>query len=267
MGRAEVTISPPIPGGARTIDRTYPSPQTQIFGNVAVGIQWLDRQGLSIQDEGTVTGFGVPPQPSQWMMWKGRQAFRFSGSGASGSFYLTGGNFAVFFPQNRGGGSFVEETRCWRITMLAAFDVALGAGDLGLEVGPGLNYDMVTGTPPGFQIAPTGAAAFGVRVRQNGGGAFTVNQALPGVYDITEWNLLEMRFIGATDTTDAVFKTLINGVPLTSFNWGAGTLLPDWGNGITLGYSIGVGNRGATAGYLAACGLSVNAAATEGGLL
>jgi hypothetical protein len=265
--KQESLISPPIAGAARSLDFAYPSPQIQSVGNLSVGIQWINRQSLTTWDMGTTTGFGVPPAGAGWQMYKGRVAHRQTGSGTSGGFYMTGGPFAIYFPQERQGGAFVDDFACWRIAATLAFDAGLGAGDTGLEIGPAINYDMVTGTPPGFRLGPSGPATIALQVRQNGGGALTVNQDVVAGIDTTDWHVYELRFIGATERNDAVLRALVDGVRVAAFNWGAGTLLPNWGNGASLGYMIGVGNRGATGTYIAQCGLQVAAASSEAGLL
>lgn len=264
----DVAISPPIRGAARTLDWTYPSPQIQAAGTVAVGIQWINRQGLAILDTGTVTGFGIPPAGSGWTLYKGRMAHRQTGSGTSGGFYRTGGDFAIYFPTLAEQAKFNDDFRCWRIVAIMAFDLGLGSGDTGLEISPsGFNYDIVVGTPPGFRIAPFSPTEIGLQVRQNGGGAFTVNQVVASGLDITEWNAYEIRFIGATRDADASMQAFVNGRRVASFSWGAGTLLPGFANGTGLGYMIGVGNRGATGTYIAQCGLQVSAAASAQGLV
>lgn len=268
MGREESVITPPIRGAARTLDMCYPSMQTQTVGDASPGINWIDRQGLTFQDRGTVTNFGVPPAGSGYDLYRGRVSYKQTGNGTAGGFYLTGTEFAVYFPQNKVGGAFQDDSLCWRMVAILAFDSSgLGAGDTGLEIGPAINYDMVTGTPPGFRLGPSAVNAVSLQIRQNGGGAFTVNQVVANPTAVDDWHAYEMRFVGATDKNDAVFKAFFDGVQVASQQWGAGTLLPSWANGASMGYMIGVGNRGANATYIAKMGLQVFSSATEAGLL
>jgi hypothetical protein len=268
--RTETVITPPIRGAARTLDISYPSPQIQAIGNLSQGIQWLNRQGVTTWDVGTVTGFGAPPAGSGWDVYRGRMAHKQTGNGVSGGFYQTASGLAINFPTalTSIGGAYNDDYRCWRIVGFLAFDGSgLGAGDIGLEVLPsGGNYDFITALTLGYRLAPTAAGAISVQVRQTGGGALTVNQVVANV-DVNDWHAYEMRFIGATATTDGVFKVLIDNVPLAQFSYGAGTLLPGFANGAAVGYTIGNGNRGAAAVYIANGGLQVSASATEQGLL
>jgi hypothetical protein len=267
MPRLEQTISPIIRGAGRSLDMSYPAPQIQVEGNNAIGIEWTNRQAYTIWDMGTVTGFGAPPAGSGWKMYKGRIAHRQTGDGVSGGFYLTGSNFTITFGQNKSGaGAYADDFRCWRVTLIAAFDGGVGTGDTGLEIGPALNYDIRTGTPPGFRLGPGSAANTLLQIRRNGGGAFTVDQQVAAL-DVTEWHMYEMRFIGATDKNDAIFRAFVDGAQVASFSWGAGTLLPFFANGSSFGYMIGVGNRGTSGVYTAMNGLSVQAAPTEAALL
>lgn len=267
MARQETVISAPIRGAARSLDMSFPSPQTETVGNVAQGIQWFNRQGITVWDMGSQTAFGVPPAGSGWGTYKGRVAHKTTGSGTSGGFYRTGNNFGIYFPQTKQAGVFRDDFACWRVMGILAFDgSSLGAGDIGLEVAPNFNYDIVVGAPPGFQLAPTAAGAVSLRVSRNGGGVFTVNQVVANV-DVNEWHAYEMRFIGATDTVDGVFKAFVDGAQVAQFSWGAGTLLPGWTNGGGAGYMVGVGNRGAAATYICKNGLQIAAAPTEAALL
>jgi hypothetical protein len=245
----------------------YPAPQINAIGNFAVGLQWLNRQAFTTWDMGTVTVFGGPPAGSGWTVYKGRYAHRQTGNGVSGGFYLTGSNFAIYFPQEQQGGAFTDDFRCWRVAAIMAFDAGLGSGDTGIEVGPGLNYDIVVGTPPGFRLAPFSGSTIGLQVRQNGGGAFTINQVVASNIDTTEWHCYELRFIGATDRRDALLKAFVDGRQVFQASWGAGTLLPNWANGTSEGYMVGNGNRGANGCWIANCGIQISAASTEAGLV
>jgi hypothetical protein len=166
------------------------------------------------------------------------------------------------------GGTFQDDINCWRVVAILAFNGAsLGSGDIGLEVGAGMSttYSIITALNPGFRLAPTAAGQISFQVRQNGGGGLTVNQVVANV-DVNDWHCYELRFIGATATTNAAAKAFVDGVQVASQLWGPGTLLPAFGNGTSIGYGIGVGNRGADTTYIAKMGLQVSGAATEAAL-
>jgi hypothetical protein len=158
---------------------------------------------------------------------------------------------------------------CWRIVAILAFDAGLGAGDTGLEIGAGFQsqYNIVSSVTPGFRVGPGSLTSAVFQVKQVAGGAFTINQTLINTLDVTDWNAYELRFIGATDKRPALVKVFVNGQQLASASWGPGTLLPAWGNGSSIGYGFGVGNRGATGTYLSHCGVQIQAAPTEDALL
>lgn len=268
MSFRDVTGSPPVRGASRAIDMIYPANDLQAVGN-AQGINCLDRQGIVPLTPGTITGFGVPPAGSGYTEYRGRIAYKQTGSGTSGGFY-TGGSI-IYFAQNQLTGNAQTDLACWRVASILAMDsTGLGAGDTGLEVGANLPYNLVSSAAnPGFRVGPTAANQISVQVRQNGGGGFTINQVVQdlGAGTVDDWHMYEMRFIGATQSRDAVFRVLIDGVVKASFPWGAGTLLPTFGNGASLGYFFAVGNRGATVTYIAHGGTFFSAAPNEQALL
>lgn len=269
-GIREVSGSAPVRGAARTLDITWPSPQLQTVGTVAIGINYLDRQGMTISDRGTTTTFGVQPAGSGWLLYRGRIANKITGSGTSGSFHTSGDVF--YFPQNKLATLFQDDLVCWRITSICAVDsTGLGSGDCGgIEVGANNQFNLkASNANPGFRLAPTAANQISVQVRQNGGGAFTIDQVVKdlGAGTVDDWHMYEMRFIGATNARDAIFRCFVDGVQVFSASWGAGTLLPAWGNGAILGYQWATGNRGATATFHAQCGVCVSAATSEAALL
>lgn len=273
--RTETAITPPSRGSGRTLDIAYPQNITVVPGTAGMGTTWINRQAMSTFVVGGETGVGAPPAGSGWTTYRGRIAYKQTGSTGpqTGGFYGTGGatTFAIYFPQLRNGSSgYNDDYRCWRVTAILAVDAVTPAADSGLEVGPAMNMDMISGTPAGFRLGPSDASLTQARisVRQTPALALTVDQVINNI-DVRDWHVYEMRFIGATSTRDAVFKALIDGTQVFTANWGAGTLLPDLtGLGGTTGYRITVGNRGIVGNtYLAMLGVTVSAAPSESALL
>jgi hypothetical protein len=262
----ETVINPPLKGAARTIDMAYPAPQSFPAG-AGLGIQWFNRQGFTPWDMGTTTSFGAPPAGSGTILYRGRVAIRVTGSGTSGGFYSLGGNLNINFPQDQLTAAFNDDVACWRVMAILAYDAGLGSGDTGLEVGANINYDVIAATSPGFRLGPSGPTSAAFQVRQNGGGALTINQTVSTTIDTTDWNAYELRFIGATDKRPGLVKAFLNGAQVSQASWGPGTVLPGWANGAQVGYRVCIGNRGATGVYIPLVGLQLSAAATEDGLL
>lgn len=268
MARIETTISKQPAGAQRTMDFYFPSNQLYTVGTTSIGNTWNDRQATIQYGMGTVTGIGAPPAGSGWTTYRGRIAHKQTASAGTGGFFASDSNFGIHFPQLKSGlgGLFQDDFRCWRIVLVAAYDHGiLNNTDLGLEVGPGFNYNILVTPNSGLAVRPSSNTTAGVVAST--GGAPTIQQDVATGLDVADWNAYEMRIIGATLTTDAIWKVFINGVHVFEESWTGGRL-PTMASGASLGYSVGVGNRGATtAAYTAIAGLHVSAAATEEGLL
>lgn len=268
-GLRDVTGTPPVRGAGRTVDIVWPAPTLLTVGTISIGISYLDRQGVCINDRGTLSTFGVQPAGSGWTLYRGRIANKITGSGTSGSFHLGGDTF--YFPQNRLATLFNDDLACWRIACMSATDTSAGVGTGdpgGVEVGSANNFNLrASAANPGYRLGPTSNTQISCQVRQNGGGAFTIDQVVATVADVADYHLYEMRFIGATNARDGIFRCFVDGQQVFSASYGAGTLLPSWGNGATLGYTWGAGNRASTAVYIPICGLQVSAASSEAALL
>lgn len=269
MPRQESMVTPPVRGASRTSDFAWPINTLQAVGSVAIGTTFTSRQGVGFSTEGQITGFGVPPAGSGYTTYRGRVCHKQTGSGTSGGFW-TSDTLNIQFPTlaTSIGGNYIDDFRCWRMLAIYAIDSAgIGSGDVGLEVGPRNNYTMISALGAGIRLGPTAAGAISLQIRTTAGAALAVDTVAANV-DVADWNAYEMRFIGATSTTDAAFKAFVNGRQIGgAFTFGAGTVLPTFFNGTTIGYQIGMGNRGATAVYIAQCGLQISASATEAGLL
>ena len=185
------------------------------------------------------------------------------------NYYTSAAEFGISFPVLKSGvgGVFQDDYRCWRIMLTLAVDAGfLTTGDNGLTLGPASDFNTVVAANDGLCFRPLTNDSYGVFIRQ--GGAVTFNAAVATGLDVTQFNTIEFRIVGATVTTDAVLKAYVNGVQRQSWSWGAGSILPGLQvNGASMGWNIGCGNRGSPAIYLASGGLRIIAAATEDGLL
>ena len=268
-GLRDVTGTPPVRGAGRTVDITWPAPNLQTNGTISIGITYLDRQGIGTGDRGTLSSFGVQPAGSGWTLYRGRVANKITGSGTSGSWHTGGDTF--YFPQNRLSTLFQDDLCCWRITSICAVDTSAGVGTGdpgGLEVGSNNAFNLRASLAnPGYRLGPTSATQISCQVRQNGGAAFSIDQVVATVADVADWHMYEMRFIGATNARDGIFRCFVDGVQVFSASYGAGTLLPSWGNGAILGYTWATGNRASTATYHPMNAIQVSAATSEAALL
>lgn len=270
MARTEVVIQPSPRGAARTLDASFPSFILQTLTNAALGGNFISRQTQIQFNLGANTSAGGG-STSQWVYNKGRVCYRWSGTGLSANYWTSGaagGSFAISFPMLRSGvgGTFQDDYRCWRIMMTLAVDAGfLTTGDNGLTLGPASDFNVVVAANDGLCFRPTSNSTYGVFIRQ--GGAVTFNADVATGLDVTLFNTVEFRIIGATATTDAVVKAYVNNVQRQSWAFGAGTILPGFANGASIGWNLGVGNRGSPAIYLPMGGLRIIAAATEDGLL
>lgn len=270
--RQEVVIQPSPRGAARTLDASFPSFVLQTLTNTTLGGNFISRQTQIQFNLGANTSAGGG-STSQWVYHNGRVCYRWSGTGLSSNYWtsgVAGGSFAISFPTLKSGvgGTFQDDYRCWRIMMTLAVDAGFSTtGDNGLDVGPQNDFNVVVAAVDGIAFRPTSNTSFGVRIKQ--GHVITFDADVATDVDVTLFNTIELRIIGATATTDAVVKAYVNNVQRQAWAFGAGTVLPNLvdGGGGGIGWNIGVGNRGSPAIYLPMGGLRIIAAATEDGLL
>jgi len=257
------TVITPLPSGAsRVLDLTCPMPNALVLATTTIQSAFMDRQGLNTDTLGIqISSNGGT---SQWVNYKGRVAYRFSGTGVQTN-WIGLSNASFQFPQEKPTVTFQDDYRCWQISAIMAFDSA-GPSDIGLSVGPAMNFDVVLNGQLGFIVMPLSLTTVGVKVRKTAG-PFSIEQTLKTNFDITQWHLYQMRFIGATQTTEALFKVLIDSTPLFQASW-AGGLLPGFTAGASaIGYGVALGNRGGAGAYLPMAGWNIAAAATEAGLI
>lgn len=265
MARQDSIVSAPTRGAARTLDASMPSGRLQTLTNSSLGFTFIDRQTILSTDMGANVSNGGT---SQWTYHNGRVCYRWSGTGLQANYYVSDSTFGISFPMLKSGygGQFQDDYRCWRIMMTLAVDTGfITTGDNGLTLGPAVDFNTVVAANDGLCFRPTSNTSFGVFIRQSG--AITFNADVATNVDVTQFNTIEFRIIGATNTTDASLKAFVNGVQRQTWSWGAGSILPTFVNGTQLGWNVGCGNRGSPAIYLASGGLRVIAAATEAGLL
>ena len=265
MARQDSIVSAPTRGAARTLDASFPSLVLQTQTNTALGSNFISRQTQIQFNEGANTSSGGT---SQWVYHNGRVCYRWSGNGLQTNYWKSDATFTIAFPMLASGvgGIFQDDYRCWRIMATLAADNGFNnSADNGLVIGPVTDFNTVVAVNDGVCFRPLTLTSWGVFIRQNN--VVTFDQAVASNTDVTQFNTVEFRIIGATSTTDASLKAYYNGVKVQTWSWGAGSILPGFANGISLGWNMALGNRGATAMYMPMAGCRVIAAATEAGLL
>lgn len=269
MAIRESVINPAPPGAARSLSWSYPPSTIYVQGTVGQQQNIVNRQGTSWQNFVSVTTAGGGGTNDGFTHYRGRPCFRYGDTGAGQATWgFTTSNQTFAFPQTKPATLFADDYGCWSFTFLAAF--ASGGNEAGFEIGPAANMDIILASRPGIGIVQRAANSMSVIACQ--GAALTIDQQIANttingaLFDVADWHVYKLVIVGATQTTEAVCKVFSDGTQRTSFNWGAGTLLPGQASGVNLGWNVSVGSRAGDM-YLAIGGLSVCAAATEAGLV
>lgn len=267
MAIRETVVSPPTRGAARTLDVSFPSGILQTLTNSSFSTSFLNRQTVVAATMGANSSNGGT---SQWTYHNGRVCYRQSGTGANVNYFKSDSTFGISFPTLKSGvgGTYRDDYRCWRVMLTIAYDLGVVTSmDNGLEIGPMTDFNVVTANIDGIAYQPSGPTSFAVLMKQ--GHVITYNADVVTGVDITQFNTLEFRIIGATATNDAVVKAYFNNVLRQSWAYGAGSVLPNLvdGSGGGIGWNVHFGNRQSPATYIASAGLRIIAAATEDGLL
>jgi hypothetical protein len=281
MGKriAETVVNAIPRGSARTMDYVSSPPWMETVGNVAYGIDVVDRPG-QIRNSAMFT-VGAGAAGTQWMTYRGRAAFHLTGTGVSTGVVAMGNSVKMAWKTLAGGGVFSNtplDYACWRIAFLMACDQIAGGPpqvrDYGFGVGPGFNGDVFSATNAGIMITPRSPALtdMGIMVRQVVAGAITIDQPLahqPATFDYSDWNHYDIRFISGTGTAPGFCRVVVNGIQEGVFNYGPGSLMFDPTNGGTaLATTWGFTVRGLLGGiYMTKGGILVSASSTEQGLL
>jgi len=223
---------------------------------------------------------GVPPTPNGLTTYKGRACFVTTSSATTGRVYGPIGasrspNPLTLYSQLVAGpGNFAgDDWACHRFAALMAWDTLSGTvtGDLGMLIAPGNNNKVINSTQAGIEFGPLDATHIGVRVRAVDGGALVYSQALSVQPVYTEWNLYEIRVIGATNNVAAQCKFFVNNQLRLTLPWDT-TPLPDQVSSTNVtGFAPGLINLLATAGttrmYLCMGGVTISSAPSEQNLL
>lgn len=128
----------------------------------------------------------------------------------------------------------------------------IGGADVGMQINPGNVNSMFAGANrPGIQFGPVDVGKIGLRARWQFVAPLTINDSLTfaqaGINDITDWNLFELRVVGASGAKPAILTAYVNGKRVLgpyTFGWNGGaTLLPgvDSSGGGFLGLTSRVG--------------------------
>ncbi len=269
MGRLENVVSPIPQGASRTCNFSYPPSQIAVSGTTAIGQNLVNRQGTPWQNFFSVGSGGGGGSTTGYTHYRGRPCFRFGDTApaSAADFAFTTTNLRFAWPQTKPPANFQDDFACWQVTMLAA--IANGGTETGFEIGPALQLNIQLAANDGIGFISRAANSMSIIARQ--GGALTIDQQIANTtlngasFDLADWHVYTLRLIGATAASEASAKVIVDGLPVTSFNWGAGTLLPGQASGTALAYNLSVGSRAGDM-YLAVCGLSLSAAATEQGL-
>lgn len=120
----------------------------------------------------------------------------------------------------------------YRILMTAAFGAIPSADtDYGLELlmpATGGVQNIIAGGVPGFGFVRRSDGTVNIVIRTAVAGALTFQPVEPSFlnFDATEFHTYEIRLISATSAVDAQAQFIVDGRPIATFSWGAGTVLP-----------------------------------------
>jgi hypothetical protein len=280
MGRTAETVVNAIPrGSARTMDYIFAPPWIDTVGTAAFGIDLIDRPGQVRNSALFVVGGGAAG--TQWGVYKGRAAYRLTGTGVSTGVVAVGNTVKMGWKTLAGGATLVGsplDYACWRVSFIMAQEqIALGPPqirDYGVGIGPGFNGDIFQANNAGMMITARSPATndMGIMVRQVGGGAITLDQPFAhqaANFDYREWNHFDVRFVSATATTAGFCRVVVNGIQEAVLGYGPGSILFDPTNGgtalaCTLGFSV---RTIVGAIWIPKCGICVSASSSEQGLL
>ena len=228
------TIAPSTsPGAGRTLDLLWPSPVAGIFNTGASATNNVTaRAGSGAQSFAAASTGTLNAGASVSMQKKaGIMAARYAtGATANAGVWTSLSMQPTPIVEPLAVSATGDAWRCWSARFLVAWDnpaAAVGT-DYGLLL-MAYNQTQFAGTTnPGIYLGMTNANTLTLQARRLNGGALTVNQAIANPPDLTQWNMVEMRILGADKGTPAVLKILINGAVMTSLNFGATAgLLPD----------------------------------------
>jgi hypothetical protein len=282
---SEAIVSAPLRGATRTIDTMYPDSAGDTIGGTNNAITTIDRQTpVNVNGSWGGAGQGVPPSPRGYMIYRGRACFSYRAAAANVLSANNNQQLAIIFPTKRPAsrlnGLAIDPCSCWSVKAIMAFDRGpdgVRSGEYGLEVtaqGAAGALPIITNANQGFLVGPTSPTAVSLRVR-GANNVFptitgTVDPTVIGGFDYTDWNVYELRFIGATFSNEAFCRFMVNGKQIGAWSWGPGVvILPPIGYAAgSIGWGVAVGNRATNdACYLSKPGVSIVAAPSEAALL
>lgn len=275
MGRQEISL-PTVPtGAARQSDQYTPYFAVRTVGD-ATDLFVMDRSGQTAQQplQNTVAGAGTS---RTWQFQKGRPAIRWHGNGpATGnvttwdpaSLHMAWSDLQTGY-QTPGQ---IMGALCWRVQVICCFSAA--ASGLGFTAGFVDTANTFNGGRAGVQVTCDGANRLILQMRRQTGGAIGVSTTLTGPggtnLDAREYNLIDLRFVSAVNTTDGLIRVVANGTQFNSYTLGAGSVAPPAHDGVTrvtMNVDMGAYN-GSTGDMFVPCGgVRVQSAGSEGDLL
>lgn len=120
-----------------------------------------------------------------------------------------------------------------RVLFTAAFGAIPSADtDYGIELlmpaTGGRQGIFADGLNPGFGFIRRANGSVSIVIRTTTAGALTFQPVEPSFlnFDATEFHTYEIRLISATSAVDAQAQFIVDGRPIATFSWGAGTVLP-----------------------------------------
>ena len=236
-------------GGGASLDMSIPQNIQQLVGNTA------DSGGAFRQGRAPVgnVGSGQAPGGSGHAVWKGRPSQYHDAQGAGRSEI---GASWIDFHRQRGGAEFRGDRACWRVKGLMAA-VPTGSGDLGLMVKLENDQNAIkTGIGAGLLLRPNADNTVTFYARAVGGGGLTFSDECPIDLDVSDFNMYEYRFLGATADQPAILKVLINDLLMFQVDYESG-LLPGGA------YNVWYGSRAGGRLYVAMMGVNIKAGPTE----
>jgi hypothetical protein len=225
----ESIVTPFAPGSGRKRDYTWPDYNGNMTG--AVGIVFRDRLGAG----NSASGSSSPGTSGALTMGyvTGVTCCRLTnGANLNGGPVMTLDQGArLHFTTSKTNLKFnpnaaaVDDWACWSVYAIMRAAATPGdATDFGLEIvlGPNASNGVLRSAVPGWsiQIDNTGNSCSLVQHGNSGAQTATVLLGPAQGYVNTDWHKYEFRMLSATNTTDGIFKVLIDGVTLIQRSFG-----------------------------------------------
>ena len=235
MPRIDQVISGLAQGAGRSLDIYWPSLGSTFGGleqkmGTRVGVDRLAQNPPFIWDilshNGGTAGYGIFKNATCVRIRSGTVL-------GDGENLWTGRGIAM---RPRLGRSPILNTRdpfgAYRVLFTAAFGaIPSGDTDYGIEfLMPAIGgvQSIIAGGVPGFGFVRRADGNVAIVIRGAIAGPLTFQNVAPSFlnFDPTEFHTYELRIISATSAVDAVAQFIVDGRPIATFSWGAGTILP-----------------------------------------